>query len=185
MSCEFKKLNRISQLIVSIIVRVNLFVEYVMHLPDPTSYRDVNNKHQVPSVTMRSIKDYLQSNEQTFYDKIADLYTERFLRSVWVSSFETFHYIVGCAWVEMTKSLTYTVDLFLDGYGIVCEAQCECTAGQGPSAHCKHVVTVIHGLHRLHTDGQYRLSQNKLAHKFYRPFTIRSPTLVILCLHRT
>jgi len=82
MSCEFKKLNRISQLIVSIIVRVNLFVEYVMHLPDPTSYRDVNNKHQVPSVTMRSIKDYLQSNEQTFYDKIADLYTERFLRSV-------------------------------------------------------------------------------------------------------
>jgi len=71
-----------------------------------------------------------------------------------VSSFETFHYIVGCAWVEMTKSLTYTVDLSLDGHGIVCEAQCECTAGQGPSAHCKHVVTVIHGLHRLHTDGQ-------------------------------
>jgi len=154
MSCEFKKLNRISQLIVSIIVRVNLFVEYVMHLPDPTSYRDVNNKHQVPSVTMRSIKDYLQSNEQTFYDKIADLYTERFLRSVRVSSFETFHYIVGRAWAEMTKSLTYTVDLSLDGHGIVCEAQCECTAGQGPSAHCKHVVTVLYGLHRLHTDGQ-------------------------------
>ena len=49
-------------------------------------------------------------------------------------------------WAEMRKSVSYRVDISLNEDGIIQETQCECGAGQGPSADCKHVVTVLFGL---------------------------------------
>ena len=43
----------------------------------------------------------------------------------------------------MKKTVAYCVDIGLDQDGFIAEAQCECAAGVGPNAHCKHVVTVI------------------------------------------
>ena len=43
----------------------------------------------------------------------------------------------------MKKTVAYCVDIGLDEDGFIAEAQCECAAGVGPNAHCKHVVTVI------------------------------------------
>jgi hypothetical protein len=34
-------------------------------------------------------------------------------------------------------------------HGVVLECQCECTAGTGPSAHCKHVALVLFALTRV------------------------------------
>ena len=47
----------------------------------------------------------------------------------------------------MKKSVSYKVDLSLDNMLVVQEAQCECGAGQGPTAHCKHVACVLYALH--------------------------------------
>jgi uncharacterized Zn finger protein len=124
-----------------------------MTLPDPTSYRDVISRLHVPNVTLKSINDYLHANQKTFDDKYKKLYEQRYVRYVRVSSFDRLHYITGKVWAEMRKSVCYKIDISLDCHGIISEAQCECGAGQGPSAHCKHVLTVMYGLHRLSTDG--------------------------------
>lgn len=52
-------------------------------------------------------------------------------------------YLTSTVWAEMRKAVSYKVDVSLDGSGVVQEAQCECGAGQGPTAHCKHVACVL------------------------------------------
>ncbi|KAK4318801.1 hypothetical protein Pmani_010224 [Petrolisthes manimaculis] len=43
----------------------------------------------------------------------------------------------------MKKTVSYKVDTSLTKDGVVSESQCECAAGQGPAAHCKHVITAL------------------------------------------
>ena len=53
-------------------------------------------------------------------------------------------FIGSIMWTEMKKSTSYQVDIALDQHDIVEAAQCECGAGQGPTAHCKHVLTLLY-----------------------------------------
>ena len=47
---------------------------------------------------------------------------------------------------QMKSGVSYIVDVELDNNdGMVCTTQCECAAGMGPVAHCKHVSTVLYG----------------------------------------
>lgn len=55
-------------------------------------------------------------------------------------------YITAMIWAEMKKSASYKVDISFGTDAVVREAQCECGAGQGPNAHCKHVGAVLYGL---------------------------------------
>ena len=48
-------------------------------------------------------------------------------------------------WEEMEKAVCYKVDVSTTADGVIHESQCACT-GQGPSAHCKHVQTVLYVL---------------------------------------
>ena len=52
-------------------------------------------------------------------------------------------FIRGEVRVEMKKSVSYCVDVHVKDGGFIAEAQCQCTAWVGPSAHCKHVSSVI------------------------------------------
>jgi putative phage-type endonuclease len=54
-------------------------------------------------------------------------------------------FIKSSCHAEMRKGVSYTVDIQLDSRGSVKETQCECAAGMGPAAHCKHVSTVLYG----------------------------------------
>jgi hypothetical protein len=126
--------------------------EFTITLPDPTSYRDVINPHHLPKVTMQNITTYLQGNNKMYDDKYKKLYEERYIRYLRVSPFDRLHYITGNVWAEM-KNRSRTKSTFHGLHGLVSEAQCECGAGQGPSAHCKHVLMVLYGLHRLAADG--------------------------------
>ncbi|ESO99637.1 hypothetical protein LOTGIDRAFT_173646 [Lottia gigantea] len=54
-------------------------------------------------------------------------------------------YLTAVGWAEMKKNVSYKVDVILEGSGVIGEAQCECGAGQGPAAHCKHVCTLVYG----------------------------------------
>ncbi len=55
-------------------------------------------------------------------------------------------FIAAVVWAEMKKLDSYRVDVSLNQDAVVQEAQCECGAGQGSTAHCKQVTTVLHGL---------------------------------------
>ena len=52
----------------------------------------------------------------------------------------------------MKKTTAYKVDISVDEHGVVVEAQCECAVGQGPSAHCKHVLCTLFGLSAFHRE---------------------------------
>ena len=56
-------------------------------------------------------------------------------------------------WAEMKKSVTYNMDIKLDKYPIISEARCECAAGQGPTAHCKHIGATLFPLSVFAEDG--------------------------------
>ena len=61
------------------------------------------------------------------------------------------HYYKAQVWAEMRKSVCYTVDLLINDKAIVEESQCECGAGQGPNAQCKHIGAVLFALHMFPT----------------------------------
>lgn len=42
----------------------------------------------------------------------------------------------------------------MDTYGVVLESQCECGAGQGPLAHCKHVGLLLYGFTKFFVDDE-------------------------------
>ena len=48
-------------------------------------------------------------------------------------------------WAEMKKHTSHKVGIIILDE-IIDEAQCECGAGQGPSAHCKHVGAMLFGM---------------------------------------
>lgn len=41
------------------------------------------------------------------------------------------------------KKLIYVVDIFITFENNIEQCQCECTAGEGPAAHCKHVLALL------------------------------------------
>ena len=71
----------------------------------------------------------------------------------------------------MSKSVSYTVDICLDMNMIVQEAQCECGAGQGPVAQCKHIGCVLYALH-MFDDNKEILSEQTCTQVLYKNLTI-------------
>ena len=56
----------------------------------------------------------------------------------------------------MKKNVIYKLDLSFDIPGQVHEAQCECGAGMGPEAHCKHVCAVLYSLCKFSKTGDLK-----------------------------
>ena len=106
-------------------------------------------------------------------------------------------YFHGVMWAEMRKSVSYKVDISVRD-GTISEAQCECAAGQGPLAHCKHVGTVLFSLHMFQlkrelfweeTCTQVRIiilricliKLIKVIHKFWLKFAFSISKQQVLC----
>lgn len=69
------------------------------------------------------------------------------------------------------KAITYKVDVSLTSTGVVADCQCECAAGMGPSAHCKHVRCVLIGLLDFAQQGKFLTVQTctQELQSFHRP----------------
>ena len=74
------------------------------------------------------------------------MYHGRFLRSISAASDGPHTYVAGQVSVEMTKRCIYHVDVKVDSFGVIAACQCECAAGEGQYAHCKHVALVLYAL---------------------------------------
>ena len=55
-------------------------------------------------------------------------------------------FVSAIVWAEMRKAASYKIDISINRDGVIQESQCECGAGEGPTAHCKHVGAVLYGL---------------------------------------
>ena len=59
----------------------------------------------------------------------------------------------------MRKDATYHVDVAINTFNTIAGCQCECTAGQGPDYHCKHVQVVLWALMNFGEKGELQTSQ--------------------------
>ena len=86
-----------------------------------------------------------------------DFFVYRYIQFVRIAKEDTSKhvFITAMMWAEMKKSACYKVDVCLSSSGVISEAQCECGAGQGPSAHCKHVGAVLFGLSSFKEKGEF------------------------------
>jgi len=100
----------------------------------------------LPEVTEDGINVYLNLSNQSLRKKIIDMYRGKFIRSVRYSISQDITYISSRISAEMIKNCTYNVDISVDMHGVVLQAQCECSAGSGPNAHCKHVAVTLYAL---------------------------------------
>jgi len=92
------------------------------------------------------LRSYLSLYGQQLQQKVVEMYDARFIRSVRFAEMGETVYIAGRISAELSKSAVYVVDINLDKYGGIVEAQCECAAGCGPEAHCKHVALILYAL---------------------------------------
>lgn len=54
----------------------------------------------------------------------------------------------------MKKTVTYKLNIAVDCDGCIVESQCECAAGMGPIAHCKHVCCLLLALYNVSSSGE-------------------------------
>lgn len=118
-----------------------------MTVPDASLYRDINLDSPLPVITEGNVAAYLRSSDAKLTNIAKDLYRERYLSFCRFApgQFNTIFVRSKCQ-AQMKSGVSYIVDIEIDCDGLVCEAQCECAAGMGPTAHCKHVSAVLYGL---------------------------------------
>ena len=119
--------------------------EYAMTIPDATTYADVNSDSNFPETELDHVHRYLPQHDKSLDERIHRLYNEKFLRYFRMSTVNDNVFIKSSCHAEMKKGVCYTIDIELNTGGSVLETQCECAAGMGPQAHCKHVCATLYG----------------------------------------
>lgn len=98
------------------------------------------------------------------------MYEERFLLTARIAVDGNFTYIQGQCKAQM-KKMFYVVNVKLNSDGSIEQSHCECAAGSGVEAHCKHVMVLLHGVEdmvRTKTMILYQVCTQKLM-DFKRP----------------
>jgi len=83
----------------------------------------------------------------------------RYLRSAPSTDHSQFTFFKGNCRAEMKKHVSYVVDVAVDSNGNIKLAQCECAAGVGPCAHCKHIVCILFSLVKFEETGRVNTEQ--------------------------
>lgn len=133
--------------------------DYVMQAPTDSCYKDLHSGMKPPKLNMEKMTIYLDKFDKYLDKKGSTLYEEGFLRHIRMASDDNSCFLRSVCRAEMSKSVTYRVDLSLDNQGFVNEAQCECAAGMGPHAHCKHVCAVLNAVVYFSIRGEVVLEQ--------------------------
>ncbi|XP_014675869.1 PREDICTED: uncharacterized protein LOC106815860 [Priapulus caudatus] len=118
--------------------------DFKMTLPAHTCFKDVTSS-ALPSVNHLTIREaiaYLDLSGSTLASGHR-LYDSRFLRFLrWAQDGNMTCYTGQCR-AEMRRTVCYNTHIKIDTNGEVMETECECPAGMGPNAHCKHVQAVL------------------------------------------
>ncbi|XP_047518989.1 uncharacterized protein LOC125058893 [Pieris napi] len=112
--------------------KANLVTSVKMDLPSIDLYRDINASTSLPSVTKQHI--------QLYYNDLVVV-----VRAATVGEYT---FVKGITRASM-KRLQYEVNIKIHARGSIEESQCECVAGSGTNAHCKHVATVLYAIEHM------------------------------------
>ena len=131
-------------------------IKYVVNLPDPTAYKDLNTTYKISTITQRDIMEYMCKCYPDIVRVESKLYEDRFVHFVRVAQHGDKVAFKGVCKAEMKKMTVYNVDLVCDSDGIIEEAQCECPAGMGLLGHCKHVAAILLAIVSFCATGSYK-----------------------------
>ena len=96
---------------------------------------------------MVNITTYLAQFNKNLESKGADLYNDGFIKYIRTTTDNSLWYVRSAVRAEMSKPVLYTIDIAIENDGIIAECQCECAAGMGPLAHCKHICMLAESTH--------------------------------------
>lgn len=117
--------------------------------------------------------EYLKMNEQVLEKEknAEDLYKAGFLNFVKVGSLDEVYYIRGECRAQMRKRTVYTFTIVANEVGNVRECECECPAGVGPNASCKHILAGFYALDSFSTSKSLITAETttQLLQSFHRP----------------
>lgn len=131
-----------------------------MTIPDIINYSDLHGEKKVCIIEREEIDRYLGLFGKSLNKKILNLYKEKYLCYIRVASTEKFDFIRSACRAEMKKSVKYLVDVKLSkDTAQIEEAQCECGAGMGPFAHCKHINTLLYAVHVFGKTGEVKVEE--------------------------
>ena len=68
------------------------------------------------------------------------------IQSVFAMQKDTSHYIKCVCLPEMKKDKSYNINITLDRFGDITQANCSCPAGTGPCGSCKHISALCYAL---------------------------------------
>ena len=128
--------------------------DYIMDLPDNILYKDINSETIFVEFKMGAIEAYLRTMNKSIDSDAENLYKEKFIKYIRLACANNIFYIKGECRAQMKKTVTYKIDIAIDSDGCIIECQCECAAGMGPSAHCKHVCCMLLALHGFSSNGE-------------------------------
>lgn len=131
--------------------------------PPGDTFNSVQVTSIVPSIDIVHINNYFlkvykfeegMSMCATVHRKGYNMMKSNFLLALTESKNDEYVFYRAQVNSEMTKALTYFVKLVLVLDGSIAEASCECIAGKGNGAVCKHVAVVCYALLHLKEQGK-------------------------------
>ena len=101
-----------------------------------------------PPVSLDQIWDFFNGGEENFgiHPSALSMYRERWLVGMVAAIENNRVFFRAVVRSEMRKQVRYVVMLRTDASGTILNAHCECTAGAGKQAKCKHVATALYGV---------------------------------------
>ncbi|XP_063384478.1 uncharacterized protein LOC134670606 [Cydia fagiglandana] len=144
--------------------------------PPVSCFKDINADSPIPPLDRHEIQAYFEKfNAQ---NKGKDMYESRCLLTARYASVGASTYFQGQCKAQM-KKVTYIVNVKVSKEGNIEQANCECAAGSGIEAHCKHVsvlLCAVEDMCRTKTIMVHQVTTQKLM-TFKRPHKVfyRSP----------
>ena len=141
----------------------------------------ISSTFKCPTVTLDHMWDYFSSDGTEIHPSALPMYREGWIISALCAKENEKTFVQMLVRAEMKKMNRYHVYLVLETDGNVVGAHCECAAGGGSAARCKHVATSLYGLEALTRTGkiQVEMTCTQTKQKWHAPRrgqAVSSPT---------
>lgn len=130
--------------------------EYTMAVPEISCYKDLNTDATIPSIIHENVNFYLQAVNKQISKMSIDMYNDGYIDYIRVATDDNLVYFKAQCRAQMKARIAYIIDICVNELGQVQICQCECGAGMGPHAHCKHTCAVLFGLMKYSKTGEFK-----------------------------
>ncbi|XP_048487174.1 uncharacterized protein LOC125490849 [Plutella xylostella] len=147
---------------------------YTVEWPSDALYSSVNSKSETPDLDIVNITTYFlgvytDNVGMTEYAAVQrkgyNMMMNEYLMALVTSIQNDVLFYRGQVHSENTKSLSYFVNIAIKTNGNVVQSMCECAAGKGPQAVCKHIACVCYAILRFREHSEWVIKKTPTENK--------------------